>query len=63
MSFNIGKEQMIKVVHMILFREEKKKIMVLENWEIIFLSSDSPQVTQLMVHNQYTPAFKSLAWI
>lgn len=54
---------MIKVVHMILFREEKKKIMVLENWEIIFLSSDSPQVTQLMVHNQYTPAFKSLAWI
>ena len=54
---------MIKVVHMILFREEKKKIMVLENWEIIFLSSDSPQVTQLMVHNQYTPAVKILAWI
>lgn len=38
---------------MISLRE--KMFMVLENCKIIFLSSDSPQVTQLMVQNQYMP--------
>lgn len=56
---NIWNEKFIEV-HMIFFREEKR-FSLLENWKIIFLSSDSPQVTQIMVKNQYMPAFKILA--
>lgn len=45
----------------ILFYSERRKDSAARKLEIIILFSDSPQVTQLMVENQYMSAFKILA--